>query len=263
LSRQGDSPYLEFRNVSKAFGGLVAVNNVSFSLLKGEVLSIIGPNGAGKTTLLNLITGIWPLSKGEIWFKGQKMSGLPTYRICHLGISRTFQNLQLFTDLSVVQNVMVGCHTKAHSSLLEVMLRLGRARREEQELFDRAVEKLSLFGLEKKALAMPLSLPLRERKLIGVARALATEPELLLLDEPAAGLSVEEVRDFSQRILKLNEHGMTILFIEHRMEMVEGISTRVVVLNFGCKIAEGTFDEIQRNEDVVAVYLGGTQKEEA
>jgi branched-chain amino acid transport system ATP-binding protein len=242
----------------KAFGGLLAIKEVNFTLSKGEILCIIGPNGAGKTTLLNLLTGVWPPSEGEIWFKGQKISGLAAHRSCSLGISRTFQNLQLFSDLSVIENVMAGCYTKVHSSLLEVMLRFGRARREEQKLFDKAMEKLSLLGLEKKSLAMPLSLPFREQKLVAMARALATEPEVLLLDEPAAGLSVEEMRNLGQLILKLNEQGLTILFIEHRMGIVENLSNRVIVLNFGCKIAEGTFAEVQRNEQVIAAYLGGS-----
>lgn len=256
MIKQVDSPYLEVKNVTKVFGGLSAVSDLTISVRKGELVSIIGPNGAGKTTLLNLITGVLPITSGEIWFKGQKIDRLAAHHISGLGIARSFQNLELFTNMSVVENVIIGYHRWMRSTFPEAMLRLRRVRKEEQEAFERAMEKLSFLGLEKKAHEMPLSLALKERKFLGIARALATEPELLLLDEPVGGLSFEEIDELSKKILRMQEQGLTILFIEHRMELVSGISERVIVMDFGQKIAEGTFDEIQRSEQVIAAYLG-------
>ena len=256
MDRRDESPCLELKNIVKNFGGLCAVNKVTFRVAKGDVISVIGPNGAGKTTLLNLISGVLPLTEGEIWFKGQRINGLSPSDICSFGIARTFQDMQLFTNMSVIENVMVGCHSWSRASFFENMFRLGRTRKEEKEIFERAMEKLSLVGLEKKAFEAPLSLPLRDRKLVGMARALAAEPELLLLDEPAGGLNIEEIRELCGSALKLNKQGLTILFIEHRMEIVADISKRVIVMNFGNKIAEGTFEEIRRNNRVVDAYLG-------
>jgi branched-chain amino acid transport system ATP-binding protein len=251
-----DNVYLELKNVSKLFGGLAAANNLSLHIRKGELLSIIGPNGAGKTTLLNLISGVLPITNGEIWFKGQRIDRLPAHAIANLGIARSFQNMQLFNNMSVVENVVVACHKRGRSTFPEVMLRSGRVRAEEREALDRAMEKLSFLGLEKKANQAPSSLSLKERKFLGIARALATEPELLLLDEPVGGLTVEEIHEAGSKILKMQEQGITILFIEHRMELVTGVSERVIVLDFGLQIAEGTFEEVKRNEQVIAAYLG-------
>ena len=256
MIEQVDSPYLEVKNVTKAFGGLTAVRDLSFNVRKGELVSIIGPNGAGKTTLLNLISGVLPITSGEIWFKGQRIDRLAAHHICGMGIARSFQDLQLFNNMSVVENVMIGYHRWMCSTFTEVMLRMRRVRKEEQEAFEHTMERLSFLGLEKKAYEMPSSLALKERKFLCIARALATDPELLLLDEPVGGLTVEEINDCSDKILKLQERGLTILFIEHRMELVMGISERVVVMDFGQKIAEGTVDDIQNNEQVIAAYLG-------
>ena len=256
MSKEDDRPYFEVINATKLFGGLKAVNDLTFSLHKGEVISIIGPNGAGKTTLLNLISGIFPITRGEILYKGQKIGRLPAHEICFLGISRSFQNQQLFDNLTVLENVMVGSYRSSRSTLPEVMFRVGRIRREEKEAFDRAMDKLCFLGLEKKAYEMPSSLALKERQFLGIARALAAEPEMLLLDEPVGGLTVEEINETSGKILKMREQGLTILFIEHRMELVNSISDRVIVMDFGQKIAEGTFQEMQRDEKVIAAYLG-------
>jgi branched-chain amino acid transport system ATP-binding protein len=244
------------KNVEKDFGGLRAVNNLSMSVGKGELLSVIGPNGAGKTTLLHLISGVLPISGGEIWFKGQRIDTIPTYLISGLGIARSFQDMQLFTHMSVLENVVIGCYRKTQSTLPEILLSLSRSRREHRETVEAAMEKLAFLGLEKKAHEMPSTLALKERKFLGIARALATEPELLLLDEPVGGLTVEEINEASEKILKMQEQGLTILFIEHRMELVMGISERVIVMSLGAKIADGTFDEIQRNEQVITAYLG-------
>ena len=256
MNKSLDGPYLELKGVSKDFGGLRAVNHLSLAVKKGELVSIIGPNGAGKTTLLNLITGILPVTQGEIWFRGQRIDRLPAHRICHLGIARSFQNLQLFTNMSVVENVMIGCHKWMRSTFPEVMFSLGRVKKEHRDAFEQSLGKLSLLGLEKKVHEMPSSLALKERKFLAIARALANEPELLFLDEPVGGLTIEEINEFGEMILKMRERGLTILFIEHRMELVKGISDRVIVLEFGEKIAEGTFEEIREDERVISAYLG-------
>ena len=256
MNDQLSRPYLELKDVIKAFGGLIAVNRLSITVQKGELVSIIGPNGAGKTTLLNLISKILPLTKGEIWFKERRIDKLPAHQICHLGIARSFQNLQLFMNMSVVENVMIGCHRWMCSTFPEAMFSLWRARKEHLTAFDRAMEKLRLFDLGKKAHEMPSSLSLKEQKFLGIARAMAADPELLLLDEPVGGLIVGEIKEFGEKMLKLQEKGLTILFIEHRMELVMSISERVIVIDFGQKIAEGTFEEIRNNERVIAAYLG-------
>ncbi len=251
-----DTQYLELKSISKDFGGLRAINHLSLNVGKGEVVCIIGPNGAGKTTLLNLITGVLPITSGEIYFKGKRIDRLPSYRICKLGINRSFQDVQLFTHMSVVENVMVGCHNRMRSTFPEIMLSLKRVKKEHQEAFERAIEKLSLFDLDKRIYDMPANLALKDRKLLGIARALATEPELLLLDEPVGGLSVEEIKEISEKIIKMQEEGLTLLFIEHRMELVRSVSERVIVLDFGQKLAEGTFNEVHANKQVINAYLG-------
>jgi branched-chain amino acid transport system ATP-binding protein len=244
------------KRVNKDFGGLRAITDLSVSVRKGELLSVIGPNGAGKTTLLHLISRVLPISSGEIWFKGQRVDHIPTYRIAGLGIARSFQDMQLFTHMTVLENVMIGYHRRMHSTFPEILLSMKRARREQQEAADTAMEKLAFLGLEKKAHDMPSTLALKERTFLGIARALATEPELLLLDEPVGGLTVEEIHEVSEKILKMQQQGLTILFIEHRMELVMGISERVIVMSLGTKIADGTFHEVQKNERVIEAYLG-------
>jgi len=251
-----DDAYLELRNVYRVFGGLHATDDLSLNIRKGELVSVIGPNGAGKTTLLNLISGVLPISRGQIWFKGHRIDTLPAHRISRLGIARSFQNLQLFTNMSVVENVIIGCHKRGRSTLPEVMLRTGRVRREQREAYEFAMEKLVFLGLEKKAHVASSSLSLKEKKFLGIARALATQPELLLLDEPVGGLTVEEIHEAGNKILEMQERGITILFIEHRMELVMGFSERVIVMDFGQKIAEGTFEEMKTNRQVIAAYLG-------
>jgi ABC-type branched-subunit amino acid transport system ATPase component len=260
MIKPSDCSYLELKGITKNFGGLTAVHHLSLTVQKGELVSVIGPNGAGKTTLLNLITKILPVTGGEIWFKGQRIDKFSPHHVCHLGIGRSFQNLQLFTNMSVIENVMIGCHRWMHATFPEVMFSFGRVRREHREAFDRAMEQLRLFGLEKRANEMPGSLALKDQKFLGIARALATEPELLLLDEPVGGLTVEEINEVSEKILTMQEKGLTILFIEHRMELVMGISERVMVIDFGQKIAEGTCEEIQKNERVITAYLGKMEK---
>ena len=256
MAQEPITSYLKIKSVTKTFGGLTAVNDFNMALNKGELVSIIGPNGAGKTTLINLIAGAHRVTRGEIIFEGQNLEKMPAHKICTKGIARSFQNLQLFNNMSVVENVMIGRHIWMNVSFFEVMLRLRRVVRREEAAFDTAMQKLAMLGLEGKANELPSSLALKDRMFLCIARALATEPNLLLLDEPVGGLTVEEISQASEKILELQRSGLTILFIEHRMELVRNISERVIVMNFGQKIAEGTFQEIQNDSTVLSAYLG-------
>ena len=247
---------LEVRGVFKTFGGLTAVNDVSFNLPWNQITALIGPNGAGKTTLLNLIGGLQKLDGGEIRFQGKKLNDLAPHKIAALGIARTFQHIELFADMSVVENVMVGCHTRSYSSFLDIGLRLPSARREEERIYTTAMDKLTMVGLANKASSYPSALSLGQQKQVALARAMAMEPQMLLLDEPAAGLSSGEVRELASRIQTLRSSGVTILVVEHLMDLVMDIADRIVVLDYGVKIAEGTPSEIQLNERVIAAYLG-------
>ena len=247
---------LSVKNLQKSFGGIQAIDSLDFSISQGQVKSVIGPNGAGKTTLFNLITGIYRPSDGILRFNGKILNGLKPYRIARLGISRTFQNLQLFANMTVLENVMVGRHSLTSAGLLSTGLRLSRMRREEKNIRKKALEELSFMGLETKPELEAVSLPLGEQKLLEIARALATSPRLLLLDEPAAGLNIRETEKLSQTILKIRDRGITIILVEHDMSLVMEISDEILVLNYGSKIAEGPPREIQRNREVIAAYLG-------
>jgi branched-chain amino acid transport system ATP-binding protein len=257
---QNSQPLLAVKKLTKYFGGLQAANDISLDIWPQEVVSIIGPNGAGKTTLINLVTGVFPPTKGTLWFCGKRIDRFPQARVNDLGIARTFQDLRLFTNLSVVENVIVGARQTVKASLIEIMTRLGRSKKQESQAMERSMEKLALVGLEKKAHLYPFNLSAKEQKFLAVARCLATEPKLLFLDEPAGGLSSEEIREISSFIFTLREKGMTIIFIEHRMEMIMGISDRVIVLNFGQKIADDIPAKIQENEAVLAAYLPKIEK---
>jgi branched-chain amino acid transport system ATP-binding protein len=264
ISRVADSkesptdvtPILEVRGLHKAFGGLIAINRLSFKVKREEILAIIGPNGAGKTTLFNMVNRFYPASGGEILFEGRSIKELSPARVAPLGIARTFQILQLFTNMSVVENVMVGCHLWSKGGMLGTGLRLPYTRREERNVFDAAMRKLTMVGLKEDASSSPLSLPFGRQKTLEIARALATEPKLLLLDEPAGGLSTLEIEQLAQLIKRVRDGGITILLVEHRMELVMDIADRVIVLNYGSKIGEGTPAEIQSNEEVIKAYLG-------
>ncbi len=247
---------LEVSKLTKSFGGVTAVNDMNFSVNSGEIIAVIGPNGAGKTTLFNLITCIYPPTSGSILFKQKEIRGLTADQIAHLGISRTFQNLQIFNNMSVLENVMVGRHTKSKTGLLGAIFPLPAVQREEEAIVQSSLEKLALVGLADKALEAASNLPYGEQKMLEIARAVAMEPELLLLDEPAAGLNPTETRDLVEIIYKLRDQGITILLVEHDMETVMEIADRIVVLNFGNKLAEGTPYEIQNNREVIAAYLG-------
>jgi branched-chain amino acid transport system ATP-binding protein len=247
---------LAVAGVEKSFGGLRAIADLDLSVAPGRIQAVIGPNGAGKTTLFNLIAGVFPPTRGEFYFDGEKMNGLKPHEIARMGISRTFQNVELFAHMSVLENVMIGGHNRLRAGVFQAGFRLAGMRREERECRERALGELRFMGLEQKASLDALSLPLGEQKLLEIARALATEPKLLLLDEPAAGLNPRDTARLSETVLRIRERGITILLVEHDMNLVMEISDVVSVLNYGRKIAEGKPREIQRNPEVIAAYLG-------
>lgn len=251
-----DSSILSLREVTKDFGGLRAVDRVSFDVHPREILGIIGPNGSGKTTLFNVISGIYPADGGEVWFKGHNITRMPTHKRAALGLGRCFQDLQLASSLTVLENIMVGCHKWSRANMFEAAFQFPWVRREERDIRKRAREKLARAGLEFKAADSPTTLSLGQRKLIGVARALASEPELLLLDEPAGGLSPIALPEMESMVLRLRDDGMTIILVEHRMSTVVKLADRLIVLNFGAKIAEGTPKEVRDNPEVIDAYLG-------
>ncbi|MGH3084484.1 MAG: ABC transporter ATP-binding protein [Gaiellaceae bacterium] len=251
---------LELKGLSKAFGGLACVDGLDMHVDEGEIVSLIGPNGAGKTTAFNLVTGIYPPDEGEILLEGQNIAGLAPHKITQLGIARTFQTLRLFLNMSVRENVMAAAYGHTKSSAIESVLRLPRARREEREIKAFAEEKLAFFGprLIGYRLDQPAySLSYANRRRLEIARAMGANPRLLLLDEPAAGMNPAETIELTELIGRLRtEGGYTILVIEHDMHVVEGISDRVVAIDHGVKIAEGTFEQVATNELVIEAYLG-------
>ncbi len=249
-------PILETLQLKKIFGGLMAIVDLSFAVMPGQIKAIIGPNGAGKTTLFNIITGILPPTGGAIRFKGKEINGEKPHCIAQKGISRTFQTVELFGNMTVLENVMVGRHIRTKMGLIRSGLRLPGVKREERFIFETAQEKLDLVGLMQKAKEPASDLPLGERKLLEVARALATDPKLILLDEPAAGLNETEMLRIAEIIRKIRGSGITVLLVEHHMDLVMDISDEIVVLNYGQKIAEGTPEQVRIDQKVIDAYLG-------
>ena len=254
------TPLLELERVGKAFGGLVVIDRLDLVVNEREIVSVIGPNGAGKTTLFNLITGVHRPDSGEIRLDGRNLVGLPAHRITKLGVARTFQTLRLFLNMSVKENVMAAQYGRTRAGVLRSMLRTPGARREEREIHRRAEEKLGFFGQRLAGYRWDqpaYSLSYANRRRLEIARAMATEPRILLLDEPAAGMNPVETHEMTELIGTLRDDGgYTILVIEHDMHVVEGISDRVVALDHGVKIAEGSFEDCCTNERVVEAYLG-------
>jgi branched-chain amino acid transport system ATP-binding protein len=251
---------IELKGVTKSFGGLRVVDGLSLAVEEGEIVSLIGPNGAGKTTVFNLVTGIYAPDEGEIRFDGADIAGLPPHTITKRGIARTFQTLRLFLNMSVKENVMAAAYGSTRSTVFESMLRLPRARREEREVARMAEEKLAFFGQRLMGYRWDqpaYSLSYANRRRLEIARAMGANPRLLLLDEPAAGMNPAETHEITELIGRLRtDAGYTILVIEHDMHVVEGISDRVVALDHGVKIAEGSFEEVATNELVIEAYLG-------
>jgi ABC-type branched-subunit amino acid transport system ATPase component len=260
-------PLLELRDVTKDFGGLRVVDHLNLHVDEGEIVSVIGPNGAGKTTVFNLITGIFRPDSGEILFQGDRISGLPPHTITSRGIARTFQTLRLFLNMTVLENVMAAEYGQTKATVFESMLQLPRARREEKRIRARAEEKLAFFGqrLAGYRYDQPAySLSYANRRRLEIARAMATEARLLLLDEPAAGMNPNETLEVTELIGRLRDDAdYTILVIEHDMHVVEGISDRVVALDHGVKIAEGSFEEVATHPLVIEAYLGARAEKEA
>lgn len=253
---------LEVKGLTKSFGGVVAVSNVDFHLNPGEIMAVIGPNGAGKTTLFNMITGVLPPTSGKVYFNKEEITGKQPFQIAKAGITRTFQNLQVFENMTVVENVMTGVHCRLKTSFVTSGFRLPLVKREEKQAYDIAMHYLEKMGIADLAHEDAKVLPYGNQRLLEIARAAASSPKLILLDEPMAGLNPQESAQLVQVIRKMRAEGMSFLFVEHDMETVMGISDRIVVIDYGKKIAEGTPAEIYENEKVIAAYLG-TDDEEA
>jgi len=248
---------LEIKHLSKYFGGVIAVKDFDLLLEEGRIEAIIGPNGAGKTTIFNLITGIYPPSEGEIFMNEHKLTGLQTYKISSLGISRTFQNIRLFPDNTVIDNVSTACHQQANYGILEGFIYSPRRIREEKEIRKHSLRLLEIAGLADRAQENARNLPYGHQRRLEIARALALNPKLLLLDEPAAGMNPEESQQLMVLIRDIKkEFNLTVLLIEHHMEVVMELSDYITVIDFGKTIAKGTPQEVQSNQKVIEAYLG-------
>lgn len=255
--------FLETKNLTKQFGGNIAVNSVDFSVEKGKINAIIGPNGAGKSTFFNLISGFHPPTSGTVTFKGQDITHLPSNKIAELGVARTFQTTNLFDQATVLDNVIVGHRLRTKSNLFDSILRTPRLKREEKKCREKAIEVLDFVGLTSIASDVVANITQEEKKRVAFALALATDPEIVFLDEPAAGVNPDETDGLAELMQKMVDNGITVCLIEHKMSMIMRIAHKIMVLNYGQKIAEGTPHEVMNNQAVIEAYLGGEAVAEA
>jgi branched-chain amino acid transport system ATP-binding protein len=247
---------LRFEGITQIFGGLTALNDVSFAARKGEITGVIGPNGAGKTTLFNIISGIYAQTAGSIYLNDLTITGFHPEKLARLGMVRTFQNIELFGQMTVLENVMVGLHTKSKSGILSCALKLPGHLREERKITEQAEQWLEYVGISDLGKARASRLPFGKGRLLEIARALAMKPQIILMDEPAAGLNSHETAELAALIRSIKESGIAVVLVEHDMELVMDVCDSILVLNLGCKLAEGTPREIQENTAVIAAYLG-------
>lgn len=247
---------LGINNISKHFGGLSAIDDLSFNVDRGEICGVIGPNGAGKTALFNLITGVYQLDKGNIFFDGKRLNGLKPHQIAEIGISRTFQKIRLFSNLTVTQNIHIGQHCRTHTEILGSLIRDRKVQIEEKKINEKTLELLKFVNLQDKREEIAKNLSYGEQRLIEIARAMALDPFLILLDEPSSGLNPRETIELMDRIQTINQRGVTVLLIEHRMEVIMGITQHLIVLNFGRKIFDGSPEDCRKDPEVIKGYLG-------
>ena len=247
---------LEVRGLTQRFGGITALEDISFAVTKGEITGVIGPNGAGKTTLFNIVTGIYAQTSGVVVLEGADISSLPAEKLAVKGLVRTFQNIELFGNMTVLENVMLGLHTRSHSGILACMFKMPWHLREERIIREQAIEWLEFCGITDLSDQKASNLPFGKGRLLEVARAMAVRPSIMLMDEPAAGLNSRETVQLAVLIRKIRAAGVTVVLVEHDMELVMDICDRIIVLNLGRKLAEGTPREIQENTAVISAYLG-------